>query len=66
MRITIPSWSAPTCKCGGKTEIYLDVFNRKLRVKCVYCGRENSTSIPIEIGLLNLDSVSYIARSLVE
>lgn len=33
MRITVPSWQAPRCKCGQPTEIHLYAYNRELRVK---------------------------------
>lgn len=49
MTLTIPSWRSPRCKCGRLMEIYLDVYPRTLRVKCLYCGREQSASIEGEI-----------------
>lgn len=47
-------------------EIYADVYNQRLRVKCHYCGRENSIYIPVNVGALDLGSVSTIAGSLAE
>lgn len=53
MRITVPDLSAPVCKCGGKMEIYLDVYMKKIRTKCIYCGYERSTFVAFEVDLLH-------------
>lgn len=66
MRITIPNWRAPRCKCGGPSEIYVDVYNQMLRVKCHYCGYEKSIIIPYGAHSLTLSNVSNIAESLME
>lgn len=65
MRIAIPSWRAPRCKCGQPTEIYVDVYNQMLRVKCHYCGYENSIIIPYGADSLSLRNISNIAESLI-
>ena len=65
MRITIPSWRAPRCKCGEPTEIYVDVYNQKLRVKCHYCGYEKGILIPYGAHALTLSNISNIAESLI-
>lgn len=40
MRITMPDVKAPICQCGEKAEVYL--YPYRLRVKCIYCGKEAS------------------------
>lgn len=64
MRITIPSWCAPKCKCGQLAEIYLDAYNRKMRVKCHYCGRGQSASIEGEVYSLSLRDIMDMASFL--
>lgn len=66
MRITIHSWCAPTCQCGSKMEIYVDIYNKKLRVKCPYCGFEQNTSIPFDAGAMTLQSVYNRAHSMIK
>ena len=66
MRITIPSWCAPSCYCGHEMGVYVDVYNERLRVKCPYCGLEQSTSIPFDAGAMTLRSVYDRARSEME
>ena len=61
MRITVHSWCAPKCKCGQSAEIYLDAYNRRLRVKCHYCGREQSASIDGEVYSLSLRDIMDMA-----
>ena len=65
MRITIPSWRAPRGKCGQPTEIYVDVYNQTLRVKCHYCGYEKGIIIPYGADSLALRNISNIAESLI-
>lgn len=65
MRITVPSWRAPRCKCGNPSEIYVDVYNLTLRVKCHYCGYEKSIVIPYGADSLTLRNISNIAESLI-
>lgn len=66
MRITIPNWRAPRCKCGEPSEIYVDVYNQMLHVKCHYCGYEKRIIIPYGAHSLTLSNVSNIAESLME
>lgn len=66
MRITIPSWRAPTCKCGSKMEIYVDLCSQRLRVKCLYCGFEQSNFMATGIATLPLCAIADTARLLVE
>lgn len=66
MRITIPSWCATSCYCGHEMEVYVDVYNEKLRVKCTYCGLEQCTSIPFDAGAMTLRSVYDRAHSIME
>lgn len=61
MRITIPFWCAPKCKCGKSAEIYLDAYNRRLLVKCHYCGRKQSASIEGEVYSLSLRDIMDMA-----
>lgn len=65
MRITIPSWSAPTCKCGSKMEIYVDVYTQRIRVKCIYCGFEQSAHTETDIGAFKLFEIADAARLLI-
>lgn len=65
MRITVPSWQAPRCTCGQPTEIYLYAYNRELRVKCHYCGREQSAHLGGEVYSLTLRDIMKMALCLV-
>lgn len=65
MRITVPSWRAPRCKCGQPAEIYVGVYDKLLRVKCHYCGYEKSIIIPYGVDSLTLRNISNIAESLI-
>lgn len=65
MRITVPSWHAPRCKCGKPTEIHLYAYNRELRVKCHYCGREQSAHLGGEVYSLTLRDIMDMALCLV-
>lgn len=66
MRITIPAIKTPTRTCGGKMEIYLDLYTRTMRVKCISCGYKNESFVPFEMRSLSLylDSIAYTACSL--
>lgn len=66
MRITVPSLSAPTCFCGGKMEIYVDVYSQRLRVKCLYCGLERYDCTPFDASLMSLKTIYDTAHSLME
>lgn len=66
MRITIPGWKAPICKCGCKMEIYVDLPDKRLRTKCIYCGLERYDSIPFYAGAMTLRTIYETAHSLME
>lgn len=66
MRIIIPAMSAPKCYCGSKMEIYVDVYNQRLQVKCPYCAFEQSMFIPFDASSLTLRSVYNSTRSMME
>lgn len=66
MRITIESWSAPICKCGEKMEIYVDVHSQRIRVKCIYCGFEQSCHTETGVGSFKLFEIADAARLLIE
>ena len=61
MMITMNGAREPVCSCGEKAEIYLDAYNRRLRVKCLYCGREQSASIDGEVYSLSLRDIMDMA-----
>lgn len=66
MRITIPAFKTPICKCGSKMEIYLDAYTRTIQVKCMSCGYKNESFVPFEMRALSLylSSIEYKACSL--
>lgn len=66
MRITVPSLSAPTCFCGSKMEIYVDVYSQKLRVKCLYCGFEQYEYLPFDASAITLKAIYDTVHSLME
>lgn len=66
MRITIPDYSAPTCFCGGKMEIFVDVPSQRLCLKCVNCWLEQYEYVPFDTGTLTLRSVYHSAHSIME
>lgn len=66
MRIDIPSWSSPSCFCGCKMVISVDVVSQIMQVKCPCCGLEQYEHIPFDVGILNLQSVYDIAHSIME
>lgn len=66
MIIIIPGMSAPICYCGGRMEIYIDLYARRLYLKCPNCGLEQHEHIPISAGPLTLRAIYDAAHSLME